>query len=90
MKINFSDEDHESLVIAMEVGYQALADLATLYKKTNNELLKQLSIMHGKSTKEIKQEINKYLMIENKEKEYKSKIKASQEVIKRYNSSFKN
>jgi hypothetical protein len=89
MKVNFNDEDQNSVLIAMEVGYQALADLVNLYKKTNSELLKQLSIMHGKSTKEIKQEINQFLMIENKEKDLLSKIKASQEIIKRYEKSIK-
>ncbi len=89
MKINSNDEDHNSVVIAMEVGYQALADLAILYKKINNELFKQLSIMNGRSTKEMKEIINRYLMIENNEKDLLSKIKASQEVIKRYDKSIK-
>ena len=89
MKVNFNDEDHESVVIALEVGYQALADLTNLYKEINGELLKQLAIFEGKSVKEIKKEINDFLLISNKEKEYLSKIKASQEVIERYNKSIK-
>jgi hypothetical protein len=89
MKVNFNDEDHDSVVIAMEVGYQALADLATLYKEINSELLKQLAIFEGKSVKEVKKDINISLSLNNREKECLSKINASQEVIKRYNKSKK-
>jgi len=85
MKINPDNEDNDSIIIAMEVGYQAVADLINLYKEINRELIKQVSIMYGKSTKEVKEEINQYLMIEGKEKEYLLKIKASQEIIQRFN-----
>jgi hypothetical protein len=87
MKVNFSDEDHNSVIIAMEVGYQALADLATLYKEINSELLKQLAIFEGKSVKDIKKNINSSLSFNGKEKDLLAKIKASQEVIKRYDKS---
>jgi hypothetical protein len=89
MKINLNDEDHNSVIIAMEVGYQALADLVTLYKEINSELLKQLAIFEGKSVRDIKKEINTSLSLDNKEKDLLAKIKASQEVIKRYNKSLK-
>jgi hypothetical protein len=89
MKVNFNDEDHESVVIAMEVGYQALADLANLYKEINSELLKQLAIFEGKSVRDIKKDINTSLSLDGKEKDLLAKIKASQEVIKRYNKSKK-
>ena len=89
MKINSDNEDHDSIIIAMEVGYQALADLAALYQETNRELLKQLAIFEGKSVKVIKKEINKSLDIDNTEKDLLSKIKASQEIIKRFNNSIK-
>jgi hypothetical protein len=90
MKINSDNEDHDSVIIAMEVGYQALADLAALYKETNRELLKQLAIFEGKSVKEIKKEINNLLLIDgDTEKDLLSKIKASQEIIKRFNNSKK-
>ena len=89
MKINLNNEDHNSIIIAMEIGYQALADLATLYKEINSELLKQLAIFEGKSVKEVKKQINTSLSLESREKEYLSKINASQEVIKRYNKSLK-
>ncbi len=87
MKVNSNDEDENSIIIAMEVGYQSLADLAALYKDINEELLKQLGIFEGKSTKEIKKEINISLQTVNVEKELLSKIKASQEIIKRFNNS---
>lgn len=89
MQINFNNEDNDSLIIAMEVGYQAISDLVSLYKKINNEVLKQLAIFEGKSIKEIKKEINNSLLIEDKEKELLSKIKASQEMILRFNESLK-
>ena len=89
MKINSDNEDHDSIIIAMEVGYQALADLAALYQETNRELLKQLAIFEGKYVKVIKKEINKSLDIDNTEKDLLSKIKASQEIIKRFNNSIK-
>ena len=90
MKINSDNEDHDSIIIAMEVGYQALADLAALYQETNRELLKQLAIFEGKSVKEIKKEINNLLLIDSDtEKDLLSKIKASQEIIKRFNNSIK-
>jgi len=90
MKINSDNEDHDSIIIAMEVGYQALADLAALYQETNRELLKQLAIFEGKSVKVIKKEINKSLDIDSDtEKDLLSKIKASQEIIKRFNNSIK-
>jgi hypothetical protein len=89
MKVNFNDEDHDSVIIAMEVGYQALADLAILYKKVNNELFKQLAIFEGKSVKEIRKEINNNLLINNQEKKLLLKIKASQEIIERYEKSIK-
>ncbi len=87
MKVNSNDEDENSIIIAMEVGYQALADLATLYKDINDELLKQLAIFEGKSIKEIKKGINYSLSITNEEKDLLAKIKASQEIIKRFNES---
>jgi hypothetical protein len=89
MKVNFSDEDHDSVIIAMEVGYQALADLASYYKEVNDQLLKQVAIWEGKSVKEIKKDINFALLTNGKEKDLLAKIKASQEVIKRYNISLK-
>ena len=85
MKVNSDNEDNDTIIIAMEVGYQAVADLVNLYKQINRELLKQLSIFEGKSTKEIKRQINNYLMIEGQEKELLLKIKASQEIIQRFN-----
>jgi polyribonucleotide nucleotidyltransferase len=79
-----SDINNEDLmIIAMEVGYQAVADLVNLYKEINRELLKQLSIFEGKSTKNIKQQISQYLQVDGKEKELLLKIKASQDLIKR-------
>jgi hypothetical protein len=90
MKINSDNEDHDSIIIAMEVGYQAIVDLIDLYKEINRELLKQLAIFEGKSTKEIKKEIKDLLLIDsNTEKDLLSKIKASQEIIKRFNNSIK-
>jgi CO dehydrogenase nickel-insertion accessory protein CooC1 len=89
MKVNPSDEDHDSVIIAMEVGYQALADLASYYKEVNDQLLKQIAIWEGKSVKEIKKEVNFTLRTNGKEKDLLAKIKASQEVIKRYNLSKK-
>jgi len=89
MEINFNNEDHDSVIIAMEVGYQALADLADLQQEINNELLKRLAIFEGKSVKEIKKDIDNYLLINDKEKDLLSKIKAAQEIIKRYNKSIK-
>ena len=90
MKINSDNEDHDSIIIAMEVGYQAIVDLIDLYKEINRELLKQLAIFEGKSTKEIKKEIKDLLLIDsNIEKDLLSKIKASQEIIKRFNNSIK-
>lgn len=85
MKINFDNEDEDIIIITMEVGYQAVADLVNLYKKINSELLKQLAIFEGKSTKEIKRQINNYLLLEGKEKELLLKIIASQEIIHRFN-----
>ena len=90
MKINSDNEDHDSIIIAMEVGYQAIVDLIDLYKEINRELLKQLAIFEGKSTKGIKKAINDLLLIDNNtEKDLLSKIKASQEIIKRFNNSIK-
>ena len=85
MKINFNNEDNTSLIIAMEVGYQALADLADFYSIMNNELFEQLSIYKNKSIKEVKKEICRSLLIEDKEEEFLSKIKAAQEIIHQYN-----
>ena len=84
-KINFDNEENDILIIAMEVGYQAVVDLVNLYQKINGEALKQLAILEGKSIKEVKKEINKFLLIEDEEKDYLSKIEASQELIKRFN-----
>ena len=89
MKVNSNNEDHESIIIAMEVGYQALADLANLYKEMNSELLKQRAIFEGKSVRDIKKDINTSLSLDSQEKDLLAKIKASQEVIKRYNESKK-
>jgi hypothetical protein len=85
MKINLENKDHNSVIIAMEVVYQAIADLVMLYKQINDEVLKQLAIFEGKSIKEVKREITTFLLLENKEKEYLLKIKASQNIINRYN-----
>ena len=85
MNINSENEDNDSVVVAMEVGYQAIADLLSLYKKINSELLKQLAIFEGKSVKQVKKEINEFLFIKDEEKEYLAKIKASQQLIKRFN-----
>ncbi len=86
MKINFGEEDNNSIIIAMEIGYKALADLADLYRESNEELLKELSIFENKSIKEIKKEINESLLRdENEEVELLSRIKAAQELIRRFN-----
>jgi hypothetical protein len=89
MKVNSDNEDHNSVIIAMEIGYQALADLASYYKEVNDQLLKQMAIWEGKSVKEMKKEVNFALLTNGKEKDLLAKIKASQEVIKRFNESKK-
>ncbi len=87
MKVNFNDEENDSVVVAMEVGYQALVDLTLLYKDINDELLKRLAIFEGKSVKDIKKEINNFLPNEITEKDLLLQIKASQEIITRFNNS---
>lgn len=86
MRISQSNDEQDSAIIAMEVGYQALADLVTFYKEVNSELLKELAILEGKSIKEVRKDIIKSLLREEgEEKELMSRIKASQEIIKRVN-----
>lgn len=90
MKINFNNENENSIIIAMEIGYCAVVDLSSFYKEINNELLKQLAIFQGKSTKEIKKEIITLLSKEGEEEKLLSQIKAAQDIINRFNESFDN
>lgn len=82
------EDDSDSVIVAMEIGYQALGDLVLLYRERSEQLLKELAIFEGKSTKEVKRQINESLLRdENEEKELLLKLKASQEIIRRINKS---
>lgn len=87
MKINFDNEDDDSIFIAMEVGYKALADLTTFYKKVNDEILKQLAIFEGKSIIDVKKDILIVMGQDDIEKDCVAKIRAVQEMIVRFDDS---